>query len=396
MLPIEKIMKIFIPLTLTLSPEGRGKCEGNQGNEGNGNSFKTEIITDFFQFTKLREEWNALLDKTNNRNPFLHHEWLSSWWKAYGKDKELFVICVSENEKLIGLIPLMRYKTKFLGLPMEILGFISNHWVGLDFIGLETDLPKCLEALRRCVLKENKIAVLSYFKENSRNLELMKKNFSNGSIKPYLTQKYATYIQAQGTWQDYLKSRSHNFRHVSKKKLKSAQEWGTISFDHLTKDINIEQVLRELKEISSHSWQGKKGVAVLSTQEGETFYEELLKEWVPQGIVDISFLRINDKAIAYNVGFNVSGHLYLFDTAYHEDFKKISAGSILNNFFIEDLFKNGFKVIDFGYMADYKQSLTENVANIYDVTLFPNSPKGKVLRAANRLKNYYQAKYATK
>ena len=62
----------------------------------------TEEVKDFNEFLNLEEDWNRLLKKSSFNTVFLSHEWFKCWWQAYGKDKQLFIITVTEDKELIG------------------------------------------------------------------------------------------------------------------------------------------------------------------------------------------------------------------------------------------------------------------------------------------------------
>ena len=360
---------------------------------GTSDEVSLEIIRDFDSFLKLRQGWNSLLEKSGINNPFLRHEWLSSWWKGYGSDKKLFVVCFKKGGEVIGFAPLMKYRTKLTGISTEAIGFIANHWVGLDFIFLrDKNRIDCLAKLQECLLKEKKITILSYLKEDCKTLELLTNELKTRKAKFKITPKESSYINIKGTWGEYLRGKTYNFRKDDKKKRKMIEDRGRVEFVRLTSDFDIKTIIDELKEVSVNSWQGKNGKAIISSEQGDIFYEDLFKEWRDYEIADISLLRLNGKAIAYIVGFNFNGCFYVFDTAYDERFKKMSPGMVIHNMLLEQLFSQGPKKFDFGYMADYKKRWTDSVSVISDLIVFPKSISGMMLYFADELKDKMRKK----
>lgn len=349
----------------------------------------TEIINSSEKFYAMREEWNALLEKSGVKNPYLTHEWFSSWWKGYGSDKKLFTIAIKDNDECAGFAPMMKYKTKLVGIPIEAIGFISNHWSGSDF--LIKDANKSNEVVAKileCMLKERRIIILSYFNQNSNAYLALDRILKTQRIHHSYTTKDALYINLEGTWQDYLKKRTSSFRDESKKKRKRLEKLGVLEFSRFRGNFDIDKVLNDVKTVSDQSWQNKKGVAILSTQNGIDFYKKLTEEWLKKNVVDISLLKLNQKAIAYQVGFQINGGFCAFETAYCEEYHDFSPGMVVINTLLEQMFaEQKIKRFDFGLSADYKRRWTDTSNHILDVTIFPNTIKGFALKTASRIKN---------
>src|SRR5688572_11778301 len=54
------------------------------------------------EVAQLAAQWNALAGGV----PFRTWEWLSSWWREYGQEHELFVLAAySADDELIGIAP---------------------------------------------------------------------------------------------------------------------------------------------------------------------------------------------------------------------------------------------------------------------------------------------------
>ena len=60
-----------------------------------------ERFSDPQSIAQLRPAWNALAEGV----PFRSYEWLMSWWNHYGADRQLYVLGIFDEERLIGLAP---------------------------------------------------------------------------------------------------------------------------------------------------------------------------------------------------------------------------------------------------------------------------------------------------
>lgn len=66
-----------------------------------------EEITDFQSLLSLEKEWNEVLHHSDSNSVFLTFEWVTTWWKHFGQDKELFIQLVQDGGKIIGIVPCM-------------------------------------------------------------------------------------------------------------------------------------------------------------------------------------------------------------------------------------------------------------------------------------------------
>src|SRR5438128_12318167 len=80
-------------------------------------SLHAEVLTDDMQFDSIREEWDELLDHSDQGVFFLRWAWNRLWWRTYRPpDSHLFVIaCRDERGLLVGLAPFYRRQRKIAG-----------------------------------------------------------------------------------------------------------------------------------------------------------------------------------------------------------------------------------------------------------------------------------------
>ena len=355
-----------------------------------------EIIKDFNRFLSIEKECTIFLKENNIENPYVTHAWLKSWWRGYGENKELFIICFWKNNTLIGFAPLMKYGLKFLGLPIKILGFISNHWVEQDIIITSEYREICLQMLKTTFLKEKNMIILSYFSESSQTFSALCTLMSGNNVNIKIRKMAAPYLALNESWQQYLKSRSYRFRSEYNKKKKGLESQGACQLMRSHRSSDLITVLKEIEGIIQNSWQGKKDVAILVSPQGRLFYQNLIDAWGGSGYIDISILRLNNKAIAYLVGFIIHKCFYVFDTGYDDQYRDMSPGMVIHNMLLEELHSDDIREFDFGYMADYKKRWTEDARVILDLLIFNNGPLGESLWRIQQFKEIIQERFIKK
>src|SRR5271157_2117020 len=85
-------------------------------------------ILELNQFDELNDfgtDWNQLLSKSLDNHPFLTSQWLTSWWKHFGKDKELKLFAAKSEGKPSIVIPVMYSTCRTFGSKRRKVSFVA-------------------------------------------------------------------------------------------------------------------------------------------------------------------------------------------------------------------------------------------------------------------------------
>ena len=164
------------------------------------------------EFLQLRESWDHLLQKCEHKTPFSTFEWLWTWWKHFGQNKELYVLTVEDEGELLAIAPLMRSRRgpfrmlEFLGTGRSdylnfilmdkhhaalhaVIGYLADHQAEWDLISLQdwaSDSP-FLKIWRQLIV-------------------------STGWTQQQEVSAVSPFLPCQGTWEEYLQSKSTKHR----------------------------------------------------------------------------------------------------------------------------------------------------------------------------------------
>ncbi|MFH1771748.1 MAG: GNAT family N-acetyltransferase [Candidatus Omnitrophota bacterium] len=335
-----------------------------------------EIITDKEIFYSLRKDWNNVLEKSGVNNPYLTHEFLSSWLKAYGFNKELCIVSFKDESSYIGFIPLVGQRINPC-LPFKEITFFCNHWGPMDFL-LSGNNRLCISLFIDWFksLKKSEILTLSRISYESQNhsllLEALRKkqmSFEKINIKNLK-------ISLISNWDDYLMTRSKKFRYEVKSKRKKMSDSGRLCYERKYSFSNLKKDLSDISMVAGSSWKHGKKAGVGQTARGLDFYRNILTEWSDSRNIDLSLLRLNGSLLAYAVRLNYKDKYYAFEASYSKDYHDYSPGMVLQSFLIEDLFKEGrVKSFELGESDSTKarwadESVDEAKFIIYNSELF--------------------------
>ena len=98
-------------------------------------------------------EWRELNQRAGAGNMFLGPEWLEPWWTHFGGGREPCSICVRENGRLIGLMPLFAESVRMGGIPVRRVAFLGDGETGCDDLDVLAEPGREREVLRHCLAR---------------------------------------------------------------------------------------------------------------------------------------------------------------------------------------------------------------------------------------------------
>ena len=78
---------------------------------------KITEINDLNLFLNLKSEWNGVLRRSKDDSIFLTWEWLSTYWKYFGKERKLRILLMEDKNQIIAIAPLRQQRVNF-GTPI--------------------------------------------------------------------------------------------------------------------------------------------------------------------------------------------------------------------------------------------------------------------------------------
>ncbi|MBI5742130.1 MAG: GNAT family N-acetyltransferase [Nitrospirae bacterium] len=224
--------------------------------------------------------------------------------------------------------------------------------------------------------KKVKWDIASFTRLGPQSNEILNEISSGQSRKYEVIDMQNPVIEIKGTYEDYFNSRSKNFRANYRKKSRRINEWGKIFFEHAdARDLSC--ILEKIRSIGVESWQGEKGVHLAANEKGNKFLEAMADNFSRRGVLDVSFLYLNEEPIAYLSGARFKKTYFAIETGYKEKYFDVSPGMLLHLNVLERLYGYGdVELMDLGYDAPYKRRWTdtnrpEKQIVIYNKRIYP-------------------------
>lgn len=346
-----------------------------------------------FSDSSLRDSWNGILTQTNYANVQLTYEWLYSWWEIYGRGEKLSLLTVTDQGRTLGVAPLT--VTKVIGKSGFVLNKLTFVGHGLtdyhDLLIADERREEVLRALIEFILngRENWDAIhLRNIRGDSPNLPILREAFCDASLTCVDRSNIkCSYIPMDCGWTDYYGALSKNMKSDIRRRSNCLARTGKAEFVRLHEVDDVDNVMRTIKSIHVKCRQSKGETSWYTDERRYRFVSMILKRFSYRKWLDLVFLKLDGRIIAYYLGFLYDNVVYFWNTGFDPEFSQVSPGKLLLHYWIEDSFAEGCREFDFMVGEEsYKSKWTSPVRQNYELFMFKNTVR------SNLLKCYYTYK----
>ena len=329
------------------------------------------IINSIPAFENIKQEIVERMHESDNVSPFLTHRWLMSWWKAYQDHCKVEVLCFYKRNKLILFLPVIFEKSTYAKINVKRASLMGSK--------LGVNMPVCdeikgWEPVFLSWLMKKSSAEWNLFEfgpcnQSVSHLQYMLRLLHENNLSYRTIRVSNPYLSLNGNWDSLLKCCTSNFRRTIKRKEKIIKEQQSIKITNVL-NPDIETIKQTLYFVSKKSWQGQKGIAKSSTEEGRNFYTYLACNG--EFDIDLTALFDDDKCIAYLLGLIMDHTYYAFDTGYDPEYSDLSPGLILHHDVLKNACANNIREFNFGFNHSYKDRFAPSFHTLSMIRVFRN------------------------
>jgi CelD/BcsL family acetyltransferase involved in cellulose biosynthesis len=315
----------------------------------------------------LADEWDELADLAR-ASPFLRPGWFEIWWRAFGAGR-LELAALRRDGRLAGVLPLARRRGMLQSL---------TNWHTPEFGILAEDGAARRELLERFLRGRRHPVTLRFLTAggpDAPDAEAAARAAGRRIITRSLER--SPYVPIDGDWEGYLRGRDRHRLSENRRRRRRLEERGTLSFAVEDGGERLDALLDEGLRVEASGWKGAEGTAIASRQETRQFYVEVARWAAGQGWLRLAFLRLDERAIAFQfliVAGRVASQL---KGGYDVDDRKYAPGMLLAQSVLEWVFAEGlesyeFHGVDEAFKLEWAPESRERLA----VELFPRSVAG--------------------
>lgn len=347
-------------------------------------SIRTELVVNHDEFLGMREPWNQLLSNTQNDSLPLTHEWFTAWWNAFGLGKSLNIYSFFLGDRLVAIAPFSRTKRPFLGFNLETLELMANGHspfcdILLDSTLEEVDVSSVVQELIHIdpadvisflkVPEESRISICA---GNSRSVLGLPCGRRPGLVTPI--------ISLAGGWEPFFSSLSRGFRRSIRHKWNRVKKTGGLQVERHVIRGRDDPAIDEMVSISLSSWKQSINMDLSTNRASLSFLLSLTDVFGPAGAVEIWMARRAGEPVAFEFHVKYKQVVYALNSAFHEGYRELSPGSLLEYAILETLFEEN-DVECYDTCADdywYLRNWAPKMRRHYDIEVFRVGGKQKL------------------
>ena len=239
----------------------------------------------------VRDDWEALASVT--QNVFSTWEWAWLWWKRFGGSRTLFVhACRSADGRVVGILPLYFWRRR----PFRVVRFVGHGEADqLGPVCLPEDRPAVADALRSLLADARADVFLAERAAREEGWGALL-----GAAELHAEPSPVVRFGVE-TWEDFLRTRSRNFRDQARRRERRLAERHEIRFRLATDPETLDRDLDALFSLHRARWSGTQ------TDFGrrEAFHREFAARALERGWLRLWLLEVDGHPRAAIHGFRL-------------------------------------------------------------------------------------------
>lgn len=340
---------------------------------------------------RLKGPW-AELCQQNSSAPFHRPEWIAAYLQAFEPEGEVVLLTASRKGQLVAVLPLVRKRCWFAGVPVcKLSGTANIHSVRFDTLRSrcpagEAGMREIWNLLQR--MPGWHVLELPLIPENAASEGLLSCARADGFLTMNIPFHESPILRLQEDGQgqlSWLEDTSRHFRHELRRFARLlAKETG--HEPKLIRRTNPEAaILKKFYELEAAGWKGQEGSAIRCTPRTQSFYDQIAREAAAGGYFSLYTLEANGEMIAGAFTVETQECLYPLKIAYQESLRRGGPGQVLFNAMLAECARRRIPALFFGGTKDrYKSSWTSETIPHYTAVVFAKGFRSQLAYRSRR------------
>jgi CelD/BcsL family acetyltransferase involved in cellulose biosynthesis len=266
--------------------------------------------------------------------------WLKTWWECFGSGAELYICCVRQGDKVLGIAPLkIRQDVASMIGSTDVCDYQDFVWAP----GFEEEF--CSSILQNLSQKGLKSLVLESLRPDSRIatkfVPLAKERGLQTDCQPF---DVSLDMELPANFEDYLSSLDGKQRHEIRRKLRNINSLGEVQYRVIAEKGEIPTAITAFLQLFPEYRRDK---AEFLTDKMLEYFRRMAANLGGEGRLRFGALELGGKAVAMIMYFDYNDNVYLYNSAYDPSFKNMSVGIISKALCVQDSIQRGKKRFDF-------------------------------------------------
>jgi len=288
------------------------------------------LINTTQDFKALQHDWNMLYEKSKRSSIFSSWDWMFTWWEVFSDqyNRELFIICLYQNEELVGIAPfqlvssfprsLIQGRTLcFIGSGESQDDLIVSQFI--DFIVLPGIEDLMVKKVSEYLLESKRkwdFADFEFLLEDALIMRCFSSN--NSKVSQKLVQYGARYyVSDVASFDDFQGQLGNRWKKMLTKKSRLLSRDGEVRIDSTDTTESIEPALEQLADMHRARWQKRIGRSVFSSTRFYRFHHKILHQLQAKNKASIKTLYLNDEALASYYSFTDKEQVHYYQSGFY-------------------------------------------------------------------------------
>jgi CelD/BcsL family acetyltransferase involved in cellulose biosynthesis len=345
------------------------------------------------EFRDLEPEWKRLFRQICCSNVFLSFEWLSEWWRHFGREGKLLILTLrDECNSLVALAPL--YIAREGRLRLRKLGFLGDQWVGsdhLDFLVDRTVGPIDMGLISDIVLEQRAewdYVQLSDVREDSIAATVFRRSMEKMGLTSTLTPStVCPYGDLPRTEEELMARISSRFRRSLRYDAGNLRRQGLVEFATFTDWPEALPAFDELLRLHKSRFKHRHAASAFVGSAVEAFHQDVFRTLVDAGWAQIRVLKVDGACVAAAYQLACNRSLYSYQNGIDPAYSRFSVGHQLLQFTLQDAIRRGYTEFDFLRGDEpYKSKWVGHSRTLFHLRLFDQRLASRIARATITLR----------
>lgn len=338
-----------------------------------------QIVLDIAELRNHEKAWQGLYDRIPKASLFTSPTWVLNWLQSFAAPNSLRCVVIYNGDGLQAVLPLVKVSTRWRRIPVIALCACTNaHSVRSAWLyqpELKTSIvAAALDVLHR--MGQWDMLLLDGCAEEHTQTALPLIH-----AEQPLEHWFHSSLAINGTWSDYLSSRSRDLRRNLRRTVEGLRAQGVLEFEILTQDP--EQLMNHWVAIDQASWKAQSGEVVNSSEQTRLYYYRMLQRFAANQQLLAGVLLLDRKPIATVICAHDKGMCYTLKTAMRQDYAgaKLSTGALVMANLLEHLWTHPtIRCVDFVSKQPYTDRWTSSNQTFARHLVFAQSWRASVVR----------------
>jgi CelD/BcsL family acetyltransferase involved in cellulose biosynthesis len=314
---------------------------------------------------ELAREWDDLADRVS-APPFLRPGWFALWLRAFAPSTPSILV-VRRHDRLAGLVPLTRRGRSAASMT-------NDHTPGFDLLAEDEGAA---DALARALLSSGASQVtLDYVDGEGAGLSSLRRAAVEAGWRLAVRDwERPPYVAVEGTWDEYALGVDGKLRRDLARRRRRLDELGSVTVEIHDGRDRLGDLLGEGFALEPSGWKAARSTAIVSRPETRDFYAGLARWAVGREALRLSFLRLDGRPLAFQLGLEEGGVYFFVKGGYDPASSRFAPAKLLVSEVLRHAFSIGLQRFEFlGPPEPFKLEWTSTCHDLKRVQAFGRTP----------------------